>query len=353
MGQKGATMELKTLANVLNALHDPVLAVGTDQKILIANRKAEALFEPNLAGRHILSLIRQPQVLVAIQDVLAGQSEASAKFTARRSVDETFQVLVAHLTENDGRRQGAVVSFRDVTPIERAEQIRSEFVANVSHELRSPLTALSGFIETLMGPAANDDAARRQFLTIMQTEANRMRRLTDDLLSLSRVEANERVRPTVSVDLADIAKRVIAALAPLAATRSAEIDLTVSASSTTVPGDQDQLTQVLQNLVENALKYSGGGRVSLRITALERFVGIYGPVLRLDVSDSGPGIAAHHLPRLTERFYRVDSHRSRHMGGTGLGLAIVKHITNRHRGRLLIDSELGKGSVFSVVLPTT
>jgi len=346
-------MNLEQLGGILNTLSDPVLVVNSDQKILVANRRAEALFEPQLTGRHILSIMRQPAVLVAIQQVLAGKDEAVAKFVARGSVDETYRARASRLIEETAGLNGAVVTFSDVTQIEKAEKIRSEFVANVSHELRSPLTALSGFIETLQGPAADDAAARASFLAIMQTEATRMRRLTDDLLSLSRVEANERVRPTEMVDLEAILKGVIAAFAPVTDQQGIQVEIKTVPTGAHLPGDKDQLTQVFQNLLENAVKYSGGKLVCVTITELAKFAGIFGPVLRVDISDRGQGIAAHHLPRLTERFYRVDDHRSRGLGGTGLGLAIVKHITNRHRGRLLIESEAGQGSVFSVVLPST
>jgi len=334
-------------------MSDPVLVIGADQKVLLANTHAEDLFEPDIAGRHILSIIRQPDALLAIQHVLAGKPEARAKFVAHRQIDETYNLRASALNQNGAGLDGAVVSFVDITPIENAEQIRSDFVANVSHELRSPLTALSGFIETLQGPAADDPEARADFLTIMQTETNRMRRLTDDLLSLSRVEANERVRPTAPVDVIAVLHAVIATLAPLAKTQKTVLCVHADPAIPLLPGDVDQLTQVFHNLIENALKYSGGGAVDITVTPLDRFAGIFGPVIKVQICDQGAGIAPHHLLRLTERFYRIDDHRSRGLGGTGLGLAIVKHITNRHRGRLVINSEMGQGSTFSVVLPVT
>jgi two-component system phosphate regulon sensor histidine kinase PhoR len=231
-------------------------------------------------------------------------------------------------------------------------QMRRDFVANVSHELRTPLTALIGFLETLKGPARNDPEGQARFLSIMEAEAQRMNRLVDDLLSLSRVEAEERVRPTARINLGDLVRSTLHGLVPLAKDGGVTLEMALPAVPVTVPGDDDQLRQVLSNLVENAIKYSGTGAqvtVALSEPAYEPRVRTQG--VRLTVSDTGDGIDPIHLPRLTERFYRVDGHRSREMGGTGLGLAIVKHIVNRHRGRLRIDSEPGQGTVFTVILP--
>lgn len=244
------------------------------------------------------------------------------------------------------------MSFEDITPMEQAGQMRRDFVANVSHELRTPLTALLGFIETLQGPARNDVKAQERFLGIMGAEAERMNRLVSDLLSLSRVEADERVRPIDPVNLSTILQQTRHSLAQLAEDAGIEMSLHLSENSVTVPGDSDQLRQVLTNLVENAIKYSGRGtcvRITLGTPAYENR--LRGQGVRIEVSDNGPGIDAVHLPRLTERFYRVDSHRSRELGGTGLGLAIVKHIVNRHRGRLQVESQQGKGTMFTVILP--
>ena len=230
--------------------------------------------------------------------------------------------------------------------------MRSDFVANVSHELRSPLTALTGFIETLGGAARDDAEARDRFLAIMAGEAARMDRLIGDLLSLSKVEADERVRPTGAVDLRAVVARVVAMLAPKASEAGKSIAFSPAAAETIVPGDEDQLVQVFQNLLENAVKYSRQGTpVSVDMTVQANVPGFSGHVVRVEVADSGEGIAPEHLPRITERFYRVDTGRSRAMGGTGLGLAIVKHIVSRHRGRLTVRSTLGQGSRFTVQLP--
>lgn len=346
-------MNSDQLGGVLAVFSDPVLVVDRAQRITIANPKAEDAFEAGLVGRHILSIIRHPEIVDAVQQVLDGTPEVTAKFVQRKSGEAVFHTRISALSRSQTGIDGALILFRDVTTIETAEAARREFVANVSHELRSPLTALSGFIETLQGAAAEDAAARARFLAIMQTEANRMGRLIDDLLSLSRVEANERLRPKSQVDVVAVLNAVTAGLVPGVIDDPNLVAINTKQGAQVLPGDSDQLRQVFQNLIENALKYSGGKQVNVTITPLDRFVGIAGPVVRVDIRDLGPGIASHHLPRLTERFYRVDDHRSRHLGGTGLGLAIVKHIINRHRGRMVIESVLGQGSNFSVILPVT
>ncbi len=354
-------MEISQFAAILNKFPDPVLILSRQQRVILANRAAETLLEAGsetgsdtgLAGRHLLSLIRQPDVLDCVQKVLTDTAVCEAEYVARQAVDITYRVVAQPLEAAETGLSGALLSFVDITLVGQADRIRSEFVANVSHELRSPLTALSGFIETMQGTAANDPAARASFLDIMATEADRMKRLIDDLLSLSRVEADERLRPTEPVNLVQLLRSVLQTLTPAAEKGGVVLDLDTASAEHSLPGDADQLIQVFQNLVENAIKYGGAGTVSIHLSTVERMAGIRGSCLRIDVRDQGPGITATHLPRLTERFYRVDDHRSRALGGTGLGLAIVKHIINRHRGRLLIDSTPGQGSVFSVILPVT
>jgi len=240
--------------------------------------------------------------------------------------------------------------FHDLTPQHRAEQMRADFVANASHELRTPLAALSGFIDTLLGTARDDAQARGRFLAIMKTQAARMARLIDDLLSLSRIELIEHMHPDTPVDLMPVVRQVVDGLQTLATDRNVEIAISPPSAATIVPGDRDELTRVFENLVENALKYGAvGKRVEVAFTSVNASDG--SPEVLIAVRDYGPGIAAEHLPRLTERFYRVDVTQSRAEGGTGLGLALVKHILNRHRGKLSIESEAGKGATFTVRLP--
>jgi two-component system, OmpR family, phosphate regulon sensor histidine kinase PhoR len=223
--------------------------------------------------------------------------------------------------------------------------MRADFVANASHELRTPLASLSGFIETLQGSARNDAQARERFLDIMKAQATRMARLIDDLLSLSRIELKAHVQPTHQVDLASIVRQVADGLQTLARDRGVEVKINLLPEPLMVRGDRDELIRVFENLVENALKYGASGkRIDIAIAAGD-------DEALVAVRDYGPGIAPEHLPRLTERFYRVDVTESRAQGGTGLGLALVKHILHRHRARLGIDSAPGKGATFTVRLP--
>jgi two-component system, OmpR family, phosphate regulon sensor histidine kinase PhoR len=235
-----------------------------------------------------------------------------------------------------------------VTESKRSDQLRADFVANAGHELKTPLATLIGFIETLLGPARDDPAAHERFLGIMNEQARRMARLVDDLLSLSRIELNEHVAPTERVPLEPVIEEVARGLELPAAERGIRVISELPEDLPEVLGDEDELAQVFQNLLINAIKY-GRPQTEVKVTGIvggERAA----PQVAIAVSDRGEGIAAEHLPRLTERFYRVDNARSRELGGTGLGLAIVKHIVNRHRGRLEIASTLGEGSTFTVWL---
>jgi two-component system phosphate regulon sensor histidine kinase PhoR len=242
------------------------------------------------------------------------------------------------------------ITVHDLTPIRRVEEMRADFVANVSHELRTPLAALTGFIETLQGPARDDPAARERFLGIMQAQAWRMARLIDDLLSLSRIELRAHQRPDTPVDLVPIVRQIVDGLQTLARDRDVALEVTAPAEPLMVLGDRDELTRLFENLIENGLKYGASGkRVDIVLAAAAAADGT--GEARVSVRDYGPGIAAEHLPRLTERFYRVDPGRSRETGGSGLGLAIVKHALHRHGGRLEIESIEGRGSTFTCHFP--
>ena len=251
-----------------------------------------------------------------------------------------------------GEAAQVLVLFSDITELREAEKMRTDFIANVSHELRSPLTAISGFVETLKNSARDDARARERFLGLMEHEARRMIALITDLLSLSRLEARERLKPEGETDMAAVLSRIAATLNDRAVEEGKKLVLLTANAPASIPGSEDELTQVFQNLIENAIKYAARDtEVTIETTMRDAAAGMKGPVLAVSVTDRGEGIAREHLPRLTERFYRVDTHRSRDKGGTGLGLAIVKHIVNRHRGRLLVTSEVGKGSTFTVLLP--
>lgn len=337
------------LDDTLAALPMPALAVDAGERIAAANAEARTLIGQGIVGRNFVTILRQPALIETIESVLRDGVPRTSRYLANDGVqDTTFQVSARVIPP----AKVILLCFSDVTHLEQAGQMRRDFVANVSHELRTPLTALMGFIETLRGPARDDAAARDRFLNIMEGEAGRMNRLVGDLLSLSRVEGDERVRPRDSVSLTGILTSVITALRPLADEASVTLETELGQNPVEIIGDADQLMQVFTNLVENAIKYGASGkRVTVLLEVMERDPALRAPGVRVHVIDYGPGIEAVHLPRLTERFYRADSHRSRALGGTGLGLAIVKHIINRHRGRLRVESEPGEGARFTVVLP--
>ena len=335
--------------DIIDAMPIPAIVVASSERIEAANASAAALLGRGAVGRHYITIIRQPGLLDAIDACRNGAGSQSTRFLsteARR--DRAWLATVAPI----GRTGAVLVAFEDRSEMEDAEAQRRDFVANVSHELRTPLTALLGFIETLQGAASRDPAAQGRFLGIMHREASRMNRLVNDLLSLTRVEGEERIRPSASVDVAQQVRSVVNALSPLAEESGVTIAVEGAKRPIPVNGDADQISQVITNLVENAIKYSGENSivtVSLETSALHPMLRL--PAAMLTVTDTGPGIDPIHIPRLTERFYRIDTHRSREQGGTGLGLAIVKHIVSRHRGRIRITSEIGKGSSFTIILP--
>ncbi|MFE3835716.1 sensor histidine kinase [Pseudogemmobacter sonorensis] len=338
-------MEHTALAELLAGLPFPAFVVGADERIEAANAASLPILGQAAVGRNLALALRAPPLLAAVAAVHAG--EAARDVPLRLSDETLFRANVSPLSGPGGMRAFCVL--RDMTSEVQSEAIRRDFVANVSHELRTPLTAMIGFIETLRTSARDDANARERFLGIMEREAGRMNRLVRDLLHLSRVESEERMRPRDQVDLAGVLRGAASTVRPGAEEKQSHITIIGADAPVMVTGDADQLTQVFLNLIENAVKYGAPGqevRVSVTRETVSR-----GAFLRVDVIDRGEGIDPIHLPRLTERFYRVDAHRSRAEGGTGLGLAIVKHIVNRHRGSLRIDSRKGEGSTFSVLLP--
>jgi two-component system phosphate regulon sensor histidine kinase PhoR len=332
------------ISAVLAGIPLPALMIDRDARIIAANSAALDLLGEAALGRHHGLTLRQPDLLAAIAAALEGRAGRVRQVRPGPAHDQIHEVIVTPLPE------GVLCAFQDLSALEQMDLMRRDFVANVSHELRTPLTALLGFIETLQGAARNDPAARERFLGIMAAEAGRMNRLVADLLHLSRVESEERIRPQDSTDIAGLIRSVAATMKSMAEAGRVTIRLVGVQSEQMVRADRDQMTQVLTNLIENAVKYGSPPGAEVLVD-LRSEMGPRGPQLRLLVQDQGEGIDEIHLPRLTERFYRVDGHRSREKGGTGLGLAIVKHIVNRHRGRLVIASEKGKGSRFEVVLP--
>jgi len=333
---------------VLSGLPDAVVALDPHGTVVALNARANALAPALRRGEPISLGLRNPEVLDAIRRAGANAAVERAEFIVRTPVECWYEVVAVPVVPVSGAAGRLILTtFHDLTPLRRVEEMRADFVANASHELRTPLAALSGFIHTLRGPARNDPLARDRFLNIMEEQANRMARLIGDLLSLSRIELNEHRRPDSEVDLVAIVRQVIDGLQTLARDRTVEVQLNVSAERVTVRGDRDELIRLFENLVENALKYAASGkRVDITLSLADG-----GREARVAVRDYGPGIAPDHLPRLTERFYRVDVSESRAQGGTGLGLALVKHIVSRHGGRLTIESVLGQGATFTVHLP--
>jgi len=341
---------------ILSNLPDPLLMLGRSRRVLRANAAAEELLGGGLAGRDLLGLLRHPGLLEAVETAIAGEEPAPVDFELPGLVERHFsaRVVPLHTPALDGTV--AIIALHDLTAVHRAERMRADFVANASHELRTPLSSLLGFVETLRGPAKDDPAAQEAFLAIMHEQAQRMARLVEDLLSLSRIELREHSPPSGTVSPAGLLETVAKGLTMRAEDRGMHLEL-ATAGCPAVVGDADELTQVFQNLLDNAVKYGRQGtavRVEAAVAQPEsdpaaRRLGR--ACLAIAVVDRGEGIPREHIARLTERFYRVDTARSRELGGTGLGLAIVKHIVNRHRGLLQIESTLGEGSRFTVYLP--
>ncbi len=346
-------MQPQTVTACIEAVPMPLVLIGRDRRVIASNKSADALFGQSLPGQTAGAFLRHPAFLDGLERCLNENARVDNRITVgAQSGESHLSVTISPFAAGGAGGLDALVAFEDMTAVEQAASIRRDFVANVSHELRTPLTALVGFIDTLRGAARDDPAARDRFLTIMEREAARMIRLVNDLLSLSRVEADERRRPDDKIDLIGLLGSAIATQRDQARSAGVELLLEAGEGPVQIRADSDQLTQVCYNLIENAIKYGAAGRqVTVRLSEIEREPVLRGPAVQIEFIDRGEGIDALHLPRITERFYRADAHRSREKGGTGLGLAIVKHIVNRHRGRLRIESEPGKGSNFIVILP--
>jgi two-component system, OmpR family, phosphate regulon sensor histidine kinase PhoR len=340
------------LQAVVAGLPDAVIALDRDGRVLALNERARALAPALRQGEPVSLAVRMPELIEAIGRACAGGEEQRVEYSERVPLDRWFETIVTPVKRapDASKPDLVLMTFHDLTPQRRVEEMRADFVANASHELRTPLAALLGFIETLQGPAREDAKARERFLAIMQEQARRMARLIDDLLSLSRIELNAHRRPETPVDLVPMIRQVVDGLQTLARDRGVTVNV-VAAAALTVLGDRDELLRAFENLVENALKYGAPGkRVDITLASATAADGE--SEAQVSVRDYGPGIAPEHLPRLTERFYRVDVRESRAQGGTGLGLALVKHILNRHRGRLSIESTPGAGATFTIHLPT-
>jgi two-component system phosphate regulon sensor histidine kinase PhoR len=367
-------------ATILERLPDPLMVIAaeeaddlTGRRFVFANAAARDLFRIQADGALLVTAVRNPQVLEAVDEALFGDIERAVEYETGGSQGRSWIAYARPLSENAQGSRLALLVLRDETDARRSERTRADFLANASHELRTPLASLSGFIETLRGHAKDDAGARDKFLSIMQAQAERMSRLISDLMSLSRIELNEHIAPLGRVDLAMAVVDVIDALGPQAKEKSVTFDPVLPPrGAAVVEGDRDQIIQVVQNLIDNAIKYTprdGVVRVELypglsadsaaaprdpaaaRMSLLTPDHASGERYATLRVTDKGPGLAREHLPRLTERFYRVEGQKSGERSGTGLGLAIVKHIMNRHRGGLTVESIQGEGATFGVYLP--
>jgi two-component system phosphate regulon sensor histidine kinase PhoR len=331
------------VASVAAALPDPTLLLDRHGIVRVANAEALALFNIDPHGQHVSSAIRSPSILSAVDQVLDTGEAIRTDYEVHVPIPRHFAAVIGPVNAADADL-AAIILLKDLTREQQTERMRADFVAHASHELRTPLASLLGFIETLQGAAKKDEASREKFLQLMQNQAERMKRLIDDLLSLSRIEMNAHQRPSDKVDLAQVTRHVADTLSGLAKDAGVEVAIEID-GPLNVRGDWDELVQVVQNLIENALKYAASGK-RVEITGSRD-----GADIELSIRDFGPGIDEEHIPRLTERFYRINAQESRQRGGTGLGLAIVKHILNRHQARLKISSQRGQGSTFTVRIP--
>lgn len=348
----GLRQEQGLYGAALDGIPDPVLLIDRRGMVRHANRQYRNVLGAMQPGTSVLIRFRSPEVLDMIHKAMAGGRPAPAELVERTPREHWFLVSIAALPPTGNGSGDFLLHFRDLSELRRAERMRTDFIANASHELRTPLASLSGFIETLAGPARDDADARERFLAIMHEQAERMSRLIDDLLSLSRFETALGRSDFIDVDLVDALVHVVGAFQPVAGRDDITVTLERSALAGHcghVRGSRDELIQLFDNLVENAIKYGGDGKRVEIVAAPERLGGI--PAISVDVRDRGPGIAEEHLARLTERFYRVDVETSRGKQGTGLGLAIVKHIVTRHEGRLTIRSQPGEGTAVRVTIP--
>lgn len=336
-------MKAREFDTLMAAVRQPAVLADDGGRVLAANPAARLTFGDMPAGTLLTLKFRTPEMRAAIDTALVERRAAQCDYHVRVPDERWFRVEAAPV---NGQSPCCLLLFQDVSEAHKIDLMRADFVANASHELRTPLAALTGFIETLRGPARNDPKAQDRFLAIMQDQAGRMSRLIDDLLSLSRLEMRPFARLTQDVDLVALVRETAAGIAPVAEEAKVVIAIRAPANPVVVPGIRDELRQAIENLIENACKYGrAGGRVDIAVETDEAT----GDAL-VSVKDLGPGIAPEHLPRLTERFYRAEP-SGQPVKGTGLGLAIVKHIVSRHRGQLSIHSAPGAGATFTIRLP--
>ncbi|MDK9696069.1 MAG: ATP-binding protein [Siculibacillus sp.] len=337
---------------VIDALDDPCILIDAAGIVVHVNGEARARYPGVRAGDPLVFRLRHTVLHDAFARVVADGRPETVEWQEKVPTDRWLEAHLAPVPQPGAegpvkRPSRVLLRIEDLTETRRVERMRADFVANASHELRTPLTAVIGFLETLQGPARDDAKVRDRFLDVMAEQAGRMKRLIDDLLSLSRLEMRAHVRPEATVDLCEILRHVCDLVTPAATGTGVVLALSGCEAAQPARGEREELVQVFTNLVENAVKYgTSGGRVEI---AIATEIGDARHVV-VSVRDFGEGIDPVHLPRLTERFYRAHTEKSGATRGTGLGLAIVKHIVTRHGGRLTIESVRGEGSTFSVRL---
>lgn len=342
---------------LVDTIPDILVMLDRDNRVIRTNRAARNIFGQNLAKKPLREVIHNETLLGAVFAVAEDIKGRQVEFRIENPVSYDFRAIIEPFPVPTDGGISTVITLTDITELKRGEQMRADFVANASHEIRTPLASIIGFIETIQGPAKDDPEAQTQFLKLMNDQAQRMSRLVQDLLTLSKVEVDVSKPPMDKVNLAKVVRREVQHFDWAAQQKKMQLRIDMREPLPMVKGDEGELSQVVHNLVGNAIKYGAAGtdvtiglRVSNSVPSSSGFRS-YDRALCLSVRDKGEGIPKEHIPRLTERFYRVDTARTRKVGGTGLGLAIVKHIINRHRGAMVIDSVVGKGSVFSVYLP--
>ncbi len=341
-----------SLSELVSALPDPALLLSSSASVIGHNEAAQILFGKSMRDLPLEHVSRDPELIGGVKRAFEAAAPVTVRIVQWLGGERHLMATIAPLRATANSRADAVLlTFRDLSSEHRALQMRADFVANASHELRTPLASVRGFIETLQGSARHDEVARKRFLSIMATQAARMSRLIDDLLLLSRVEEKAYLPPSGNVELNELIAHVGQTLTMLAADKDVSIEIAPAPQRAIVNGERDDLVQVFQNLIENGIKYGRqGGHVWIETEFVPAQSGTAGTKERIVISirDDGPGISPEHLPRLTERFYRVNADHSRNIGGTGLGLAIVKHVLNRHSAELKVESTLGQGTQFRV-----
>tara|TARA_X000001036_G_scaffold440063_1_gene494106 strand:+ start:474 stop:1556 length:1083 start_codon:yes stop_codon:yes gene_type:complete len=354
-------IENENLFNILNKLDDAVIITDRDKKIIFQNEHSIEIFENDYTTQIITNLIRDPEILDSLDETIAENTTSKAEYSINRNISDNTGGLSYEVTIypgiNDNENNFIYIILKNISIQRNSEKIRASFVANVSHELKTPLSTIIGFIETIRTTAKNDENSKEEFLNIINDEANRMDRLIDDLLTVSKIESNEHVHPTTKINLSKCLERIQKNLTKKLSSKNMRIQINSNMQDHHILGNEDELIQLFSNLFENSFKYGNNdSEINVSLQKKEnkdnKSLSLFKKnIIEVKIEDQSDGIPAKHLHRLTERFFRVDKSRSKSIEGTGLGLTIVKHILNKHRGNLLISSTINKGSVFTIQLP--